>query len=73
VYRIRAGQSQWILTRATRDTVMRVARKLSERYPTGQVFQIYRGERLVATTTKVDLFESCVETQVIASPVPPII
>lgn len=56
MYRIRAGQSQWVLTRATLESVIRVAHKLAERYPTGQTFQIYLGERLVATTSKLELY-----------------
>jgi hypothetical protein len=56
MYRIRSGRSQWILTRATLESVVRVAHNLAERFPTGQEFQIYHGEHLVAATREHGLF-----------------
>jgi hypothetical protein len=57
LYRIKAAQSEWLLVRQTLDSVMKVVRRKSQDFPVGQEFQVFRGDKLVATSRREPLFD----------------
>ena len=57
MYRITAGNSEWYVARASPEGVMAVVDQLRKRFPKGQVFEVFRGETLLAISEFIALFD----------------
>src|SRR5438105_1441116 len=49
VYPVQTGSSVWYVIRSTLDSIIGIVGKLAEKFPVGQEFCIFQGEKLIAT------------------------
>jgi hypothetical protein len=57
LYRIKAGQCEWVVVSHTLALVMNVVRRKAKDFPVGQEFEIFRGNKLVAAHRREPLFD----------------